>query len=76
MSMEHISKSIFITNTFAQAHPEEHIRLWVQFEKEVPYSKRSGTYGADNLAYVSWLKKQQIPVVKQFLTTNITQSSF
>ncbi len=34
MSMEYISKAIFITNTFAQAHPQEHINLWIQFEKE------------------------------------------
>lgn len=40
--MEASAKAIFITNTFAQAHPEEHIKLWRQFEKEVPVSKRSG----------------------------------
>jgi hypothetical protein len=76
MSMEYISKAIFITNTFAQAHPQEHINLWIQFEKEVPYSKRSGAFGTDNLAYVKWLKIQKNPTVnKQFLTQNIMELS-
>lgn len=76
MSLENISKSIFITNTFAQAHPEEHIKLWAKFEEEVPYSQRSGAYGADNLSYIKWLKQQQNPIIKQFLATHITHFSF
>lgn len=76
MSMEVTAKSIFITNTFAQAHPQEHVRLWSQFEKEVPLNKRTGMYGADNLAYVNWLKQQKNPVVIQFLQDNIIQRSF
>ena len=66
-----VAKAIFITNTFAAAHPEEHIRLWKQFEQEVPYSQRSGVYGADNLAYIRWLKKQKNPVVLKFLNEDI-----
>ncbi|MEB2277017.1 hypothetical protein LAV82_23645 [Bacillus sp. ILBB4] len=73
MSIEATAKAIFITNTFAQAHPEEHIKLWGQFEKEVPVNKRSGAYGIDNMAYVSWLKNQANPTVIEFLSASITQ---
>lgn len=76
MSMEVTAQAIFITNTFAQAHPEEHTQLWAQFEKQVPFSKRTGMYGADNYAYVKWLKSQKNPVVVQFLQENIVQRSF
>lgn len=71
MSLDAVSRSIFITNTFAKAHPEEHIKLWEQFEKEVPFNKRSGAYGADNLAYIKWIRTQDNPVVKQFLSNDI-----
>lgn len=73
MTMELSSKAIFITNTFAQAHPQEHVKLWAQFEKEVPFSKRSGAYGMDNVAYVRWLRQQQDPVVIDFLSSSILQ---
>lgn len=66
MSVDHIGRAIFITNTFANAYPEEHIQLWNQFEREVPVNQRSGIYGADNLAYVRWLRKKQIPLVQEF----------
>lgn len=75
MSTEVTSKAIFITNTFAQAHPEDHVRLWHQFEKEVPFSKRSGAYGMDNVAYVRWLRQQQNPIATEFLANNIVQRS-
>lgn len=75
MSFDAVAKSIFITNTFAGAHPEEHVRLWKQFEQEVPFSKRSGAYGADNIAYVRWLKQQNNPVIKTFLNNDIIQRS-
>jgi hypothetical protein len=74
--IEQIAQSIFITNTFAQAHPEEHVQLWNQFEKEIPHNKRSGAYGADNVAYVRWLKGQNNSVVTEFLNGSIIQRSF
>lgn len=76
MSMEAVAKAIFVTNTFAAAHPNEHVKLWSQFEKEVPASKRTGVYGADNMAYVRWLRTQSNPVVTQFLQEDIMQRSF
>lgn len=72
-TIDFTSKAIFITNTFAQAHPEEHIKLWGQFEKEVPYGKRSGAYGLDNVAYVKWLGQQRNQVAMDFLANNIIQ---
>jgi len=75
MSLDTIASSIFITNTFAAAYPEEHLRLWKQFEQEVPFSQRSGTYGADNVAYIRWLKKQKNPVVLKFLSEDIIKKS-
>ncbi|MED3625647.1 hypothetical protein P4478_00180 [Bacillus subtilis] len=71
MLMEASAKAIFVTNTFAQAHPEEHIKLWKQFENEVPVSKRSGAYGVENMAYVRWLKKLDNPIVREFLRESI-----
>lgn len=76
MSTEITAQAIFITNTFASAHPQEHVELWTQFEKEVPYSKRSGAYGIDNAAYVRWLKQQGNPVVIEFLNNNIVQRTY
>lgn len=76
MSLDSISKAIFVTNTFAQAHPKEHVSLWMQFEREVPFSKRSGAYGADNLAYMRWLRTQQNPIVSNFLAQDIVARSF
>lgn len=74
--MIQIDQAIFITNTFASAHPKEHVELWRQFEKEVPFSKRSGAYGIDNLAYVRWLRAQRHPLVKQFIDENVIMRSF
>jgi hypothetical protein len=76
MTMELSSKAIFITNTFAEAHPEEHLELWMQFIKEVPYKKRNEFFGSDNIHYVNWLKKQNNPIVMQFLNDNIVERSF
>lgn len=76
MKQDPIAKAIFITNTFAQAHPKEHIALWTQFEKEVPVNKRTGAYGADNLAYVKWLKEQNNPTVMEFTRNDIMTQSF
>ncbi len=73
--MDGLSKSIFITNTFAAAHPQEHISLWNQFEKEVPAKERSGAYGADNMAYMRWLREQNNPTVNQFLKESIVNQS-
>lgn len=71
MSHDVVGKAIFITNTFATANPELHRELWAQFEKEVPFPKRSGMYGADNVAYVRWLKAQKNEIVNGFLHENI-----
>lgn len=71
--MEATAKAIFITNTFAGAYPKTHVELWAQFEKEVPVGQRSGAYGADNLAYVRWLKKQTHPLIRHFLQNDIQQ---
>lgn len=76
MSMDAVQKAIFITNTFAMAHPQEHVQLWSQFENEVPVKERSGAYGLDNMAYTRWLKRQNNPVVSQFLAENIQSRSF
>lgn len=76
MSMEATSQAIFITNTFASAHPREHVELWTRFEKEVPFGKRSGAYGMDNVAYVRWLREQGNPVVSEFLNNNIVQRTY
>lgn len=76
MSIDVTGKAIFITNTFAQAHPQEHIKLWAQFEKEVPFKERSGMYGADNQAYVKWLKQQNNPLIQSFLKDNLVSRSF
>ncbi len=73
--MDGLSKAIFITNTFAAAHPQEHITFWKQFEKEVPVKERSGAYGADNMAYIRWLRKQNNPLVNQFLKESIVNQS-
>lgn len=73
--MEASAKAIFITNTFAQAHPEEHLKLWKRFEQEVPFSKRSGAYGVENMAYVRWLRKQNNPTVNEFLKDSIVHQS-
>jgi hypothetical protein len=74
--METVAKAIFVTNTFANAHPNEHVALWEQFEKEVPINERSGAYGVDNMAYIRWLRQQNNPIVNQFLKDNIIQKSF
>lgn len=66
-----MSKSIFITNIFAQSHPEEHVKLWNRFVKEVPPLKRNGYYGAENDAYVRWLKEQNDPVFDAFVQEQI-----
>jgi hypothetical protein len=76
MSFDAISKSIFVTNTFAQAHPREHVVLWKQFEQEIPVKERSGVYGADNMAYIKWLRTQNNPIVNNFLKDNIVQKSY
>ena len=66
-----IDKAIFLTNIFASNHPQEHIQLWAQFEKEVPASKRTGVYGMENKAYISWLKETKNPVFLTFLQENM-----
>jgi hypothetical protein len=76
MTMESTAKAIFITNTFAGAYPEEHTKLWKQFEKEVPFNKRSGAYGADNMAYMKWIRTQNNPTMNAFLKEDITQKSY
>lgn len=75
MSVDAFGRSIFITNTFANAHPEIHVELWNRFIQDVPKKERSGVYGADNLAYVKWLNTQNNPLVQEFLQTYTIQES-
>jgi hypothetical protein len=67
-----IDRAIFITNTFADAHPAQHKALWAKFEQEVPAAQRSGFYGSENLAYIKWLKKQNHPVFQRFANEHIS----
>jgi len=69
--MDHIQRSIFATNAFASEYPEEHVKLWQQFEKEVPVSKRSGAYGADNAAYIKWLREKKVPTFMNFINSGL-----
>lgn len=71
-----VDRAIFITNIFADYHPEKHVELWTQFEKEVPASKRSGVYGADNLAYVKWLKEKKNPIFMEFIKEHVSVMTF
>jgi hypothetical protein len=71
-----IDRAIFITNTFAMAHPDLHTQLWGEFLAEVPASKRSGYFGADNIAYVQWLKKKQHPVFLEFIQDHVDVKTF
>ena len=66
-----INQAIFMTNTFAEAHPKEHVQLWERFESEVPVNKRSGYYGADNVAYISYLRKKQDPTFLTFFNQSV-----
>lgn len=74
MTIDHLHRSIFITNTFANAYPQLHVELWKQFEQQVPVHERTGAYGADNLAYVRWLRKINHPTVNEFLKSYSMQS--
>ncbi len=66
-----IDQAIFITNIFAESYPELHLKLWGNFQKEVPKSKRTGVFGADNLAYIKWLKKDENPVFLNFVKKDV-----
>ena len=35
------------------------MQLWKEFEEDVEPSKRSGVFGADNLAYMKWLNEKK-----------------
>ena len=65
--MNHIHKSIFATNIFAEHHPDLHLKLWKEFEAEVPESQRTGYYGSDNVAYVKYLKQKKDPTFLSFI---------
>jgi hypothetical protein len=69
-----IQQAIFHTNSFAGDYPEKHTELWHQFEKEVPQAQRSGYYGADNVAYVKWLKEKKDPVYMQFVQQGVLRT--
>lgn len=66
-----INQAIFMTNTFAEANPERHVELWEEFEQEVPVSKRSGYFGADNVAYIAFLRKKQDPTYLAFFNDSV-----
>lgn len=65
------NQAIFMTNTFAQANPEAHIRLWGMFENEVPLSKRSGVFGIENVAYINFLRARKEPVFMKFFQDSV-----
>lgn len=71
-----IDRAMFITNIFATAYPELHTSLWNEFEKEVPTKQRSGYFGADNLAYITWLKKKNHPVFTKFVNEAVDIRTF
>ncbi|CDQ41941.1 hypothetical protein [Virgibacillus salexigens] len=71
-----IDKAIFITNVFADFHPKLHTELWQQFEHEVSKKERSGIYGVENMAYISWLKKKENPEFLSFMHKQINVKSF
>lgn len=66
-----IEQAVFITNIFAESHTDLHLSLWEQFKREVPVSQRSGVYGADNLSYIKWLKKQNNSVFVNFIKNDV-----
>lgn len=66
-----IHQAIFMTNTFAESNPQEHVKLWGEFEKEVPYAKRSGYFGADNVAYINYLRKIKAPAFITFFNQDV-----
>lgn len=66
-----IQRAIFATNAFASEYPADHIRLWAQFEQEVARSKRTGYYGADNDAYIKWLREKKDPIFVGFAQNNV-----
>jgi len=70
-----IQRAIFVTNAFADACPQEHHRLWNIFEQEVSYEKRSGYYGADNLAYINWLNMNRPVAYMNFINGHIESRS-
>lgn len=61
-----IQRAIFLTNVLASADSYRHLELWNQFEREVPPSERTGYYGADNVAYIKWLKKHHSDFLTEF----------
>lgn len=69
--MKEINQAIFMTNTFAKEYPDVHVQLWKEFEQAVPFSQRSGYYGADNVAYIRFLKQKKHPVFVNFFSNNV-----
>lgn len=65
------NQAIFMTNTFAQANPQEHLRLWRIFESEVPVSKRSGVFGLENVAYINFLRARKEPAFMEFFRQDV-----
>ncbi len=57
---------IFATNSFAKEYPDVHVELWEEFEKLIPPADRTGYYGADNVAYIKFLRKSNNPVFDNF----------
>lgn len=66
-----IHQSIFMTNVFAERHPHEHVRLWKAFEEATPVGQRSGFFGADNVAYIAYLKKIKDPTFTAFFNADV-----
>ncbi|WP_067923760.1 hypothetical protein [Alicyclobacillus shizuokensis] len=70
MNLE-FQRAIFATNAFADAYPDEHRKLWAQFEQEVPARERKGAYGRENVAYVRWLIQTQNPLFRRFIQEHV-----
>lgn len=66
-----INQAIFMTNTFAEANKEVHVNLWNDFERDVPVAQRSGYFGADNVAYIMYLRKRKEPLFFDFFSESL-----
>ncbi|WDI05018.1 hypothetical protein PUW25_25960 (plasmid) [Paenibacillus urinalis] len=71
-----VQRSIFATNAFASEFPEQHTQLWKEFEEKVPQVNRIGYYGADNVAYIGWLRSTKNALFNSFLQSNIATKHF
>lgn len=64
--MDFINKAIFSTNQFATGAPDLHRKIWAEFEKAVPASKRNAFYGADSVEYIKYLNLNHLDELRKF----------